>query len=80
MYIQFDILVDYSRDRVRAELAHELQKWAHQHSIDYHSIKHRIHDYRVSIELPSTKAYELFCISWCPEKTAWRDYRLIRNG
>ena len=54
-------------NRYQEQLRHELRKWCHQHSLDYWSIDIRSVDDHLRLELPSTKAYELFCVSWRPE-------------
>lgn len=64
----------------QGQLRHELRKWCYQHGLDYWSINIRAVDDHLQLELPSTKAYELFCVSWRPELADLREYRLIRNS
>ena len=80
MYIEFELNVKQDLwDQSRAQLQHELRKWCYQHGLDYWSINTHSRDRRERVELPSTKAYELFCISWRPEQEYLRKYRLIRS-
>ena len=80
MYIEFELNPKQDLwDQSRAQLQHELRKWSYQHGLDYWNINTHSRDYRERVELPSNSAYELFCISWRPEQTDLREYRLIRN-
>ena len=60
-------------------LRYELSKWCYQHGLDYGNIRTHKRDNHQRIELPSTKAYELFCISWRPAEADLQQYRLVRN-
>ena len=80
MYIEFKtppnaILWNHHREQLRDEL----RKWCFQHGLDYWRTSIRAVDDRLRLELPSTKAYELFCISWRPELVDLSEYRLIRS-
>ena len=80
MHIEFTMPHGFNRwPQRRAQLWSELRKWCYQHNLDCWRINTRAVDNYLHVELPSTKAYELFCISWRPEQTDLREYRLIRN-
>ena len=78
MYIEFKSPRDVSLwNHHREQLRNELRKWCYQHGLDYWSTNIRVVDDRLRLELPSTKAYELFCISWRSELADLGEYRLI---
>ena len=82
MYIEFPLAKDHTvRQKAIPQLHAEIRVWAKTHNIDYSTItvNHSSERNVEQIYLRSDRAYELFCISWCPHSPDFRDYRLRKD-
>jgi hypothetical protein len=85
MYIEFQLpRKDHNSALVqvgRETLLNELKRWSKQHNLDYYSIRtdYVYGDNLERVYLPSSRAYELFAISWSPSHSYFGDYRLRKS-
>jgi hypothetical protein len=65
----------------RESLLNELKQWSKRHNLDYYAIKtdYIYGDNQERVYLPSSRAYELFAISWAPSQDYFSRYRLRRS-
>ena len=78
MFIEFQL--PRQQHAVAPNLRAELQQWAYQHRVDYHSIRteHRSDLNQERVYLPNERALELFAISWRPQNPQLADWRFRR--
>lgn len=79
MYIEFPLPIDHRiRQRAIPRLHEEIRVWARTHHIDYSNatVSYSSERNTERVYLHSDRAIQLFCISWNPRNSDYKQYTL----